>query len=96
MAESWTVAVQVAQSLQRSRAAEANGSEVGLQVRPPAAAIWNGLECKLSTQTSKVRAGTGRMRKAASPAARASGFTPSMQGHAWHVRTYHAQCAGFH
>ena len=47
--------MQVAQSLQRrSRAAEANGSEAGSQMQPPAANIWNGLECKLSTQSSKV------------------------------------------
>ena len=47
--------MQVAQSLQRgSRPAEANGSEAGFQMQPPAANIWNGLECKLSTQSSKV------------------------------------------
>lgn len=50
-----TSPLQVAQSLQRQpRAAEANGSEAGSQMRPPAANIWNGLECKLSTQSSKV------------------------------------------
>lgn len=43
--------VQVAQSLQNPRAVEAIGSEAA---RPKAAEINNGLECKLSTSSSKV------------------------------------------
>lgn len=44
--------MQVAQSLQNPRAAETNGSEA--VVRALATDISNGLECKLSTQSSKV------------------------------------------
>ncbi len=48
------VAVQVAKSLQDPMAAEANGSEAAPMVRPRKSDISNGLECKLSTSTSKV------------------------------------------
>ena len=47
-------AVQVAKSLQDPMAAEANGSEAAPTVRPRKSDISNGLECKLSTSTSKV------------------------------------------
>ena len=48
------MAVQVAKSLQDPMAAEANGSEAAPMVRPRKSDISNGLECKLSTSTSKV------------------------------------------